>query len=127
MTACLPKRDVDTLLRGGIHGPRVSQLLQFTDLALLCLRLLVAVVLFTSGYRHAKDLAGRAASIGLSPGVTQVLGWAEMAGALGVALAFSRRWRRWASCLSCWAPSRRSCSCGTPVSGVTRPTGGTTI
>jgi putative oxidoreductase len=67
-------------------GLLFPQLLQFTDLALLCLRLLVAVVFFTSGYRHAKDPAGRAASIGLSPRVTRVLGWAEMAAAVGVAL-----------------------------------------
>ena len=62
------------------------QLLQFSDAALLCLRLLVALVFFTSGYRHAKDPVGRAASIGLGPGVTRVLGWAEMAAALGIAL-----------------------------------------
>ena len=62
------------------------QLLQFSDAALLCLRLLVGLVFFTSGYRHAKDPVGRAASIGLSPGVTRVLGWAEMTAALGVAL-----------------------------------------
>jgi putative oxidoreductase len=53
---------------------------------LLCLRLVVAVVFFESGRRHAGDPVGRAASVGLSPGVTQVLGWAEMAAALGVAL-----------------------------------------
>ena len=62
------------------------QLLQFSDLALLCLRLLVALVFFESGRRHASDPVGRAASIGLSPGLTRVLGWAEMAAALGVAL-----------------------------------------
>jgi putative oxidoreductase len=62
------------------------QLLRFSDVALLCLRLLVALVFFTSGFRHAKDPVGRAASIGLSPGFTRILGWAEMAAALGVAL-----------------------------------------
>jgi putative oxidoreductase len=66
--------------------PVFPQLLQFTDLALLCLRLVVAVVFFESGRRHATDPVGRAASIGLSPGVTRILGWAEMAAALGVAL-----------------------------------------
>ena len=66
--------------------PVFPQLLQFSDVALLCLRLLVAVVFFESGRRHASDPVGRAASIGLSPGVTRVLGWAEMAAALGVAL-----------------------------------------
>src|SRR5918992_4824047 len=62
------------------------QLLRFSDVALLCLRLIVAVVFFESGRRHAGDPVGRAASIGLSPGITRILGWAEMAAALGVAL-----------------------------------------
>jgi putative oxidoreductase len=66
--------------------PVFPQLLQFGDLALLCLRLLVAVVFFESGRQHARDPVGRAASIGQSPGFTRVLGWAEMAAALGVAL-----------------------------------------
>ena len=61
-------------------------LLQFSDLALLLLRLLVAVVFFESGRRHVTDPVGRAASVGLSPGVTRILGFAEMAAALGVAL-----------------------------------------
>jgi putative oxidoreductase len=66
--------------------PMFPQLLRFSDVALLCLRLLVAVVFFESGRRHASDPVGRAASIGLSPGVTRVLGWAEVAAALSVAL-----------------------------------------
>jgi putative oxidoreductase len=67
-------------------SPVFPELLRFSDVALLCLRLMVAVVFFESGRRHAGDPAGRAASIGLSPGLTRVLGWAEMAAALGVAL-----------------------------------------
>ena len=66
--------------------PVFPQLLPFSDAALLCLRLVVAVVFFESGRRHAADPVGRAASVGLSPGVTRVLGWGEMAAALGVAL-----------------------------------------
>jgi putative oxidoreductase len=62
------------------------QLLRFSDVALLCLRLMVAAVFFTSGLQHAGDPVGRAASIGLSPGVTRVLGFVEMAASLGVAL-----------------------------------------
>jgi len=61
------------------------QLLQFSDVALLCLRLMVAVVFFWSGKQHASDPVGRAESIGLSPGVTRMLGLAEIAAALGVA------------------------------------------
>lgn len=65
-------------------SPVFPQLLQFSDAALLCLRLVVGVVFFESGRRHAGDPVGRAASIGLSPGLTRILGWAEMAAALGV-------------------------------------------
>ena len=66
--------------------PVFPQLLRFSDVALLLLRLMVAAVFFESGRRHASDPVGRAASIGLSPGFTRMLGWAEMAAALGVAL-----------------------------------------
>ena len=66
--------------------PLVPQLLPFGDAALLCLRLLVGLVFFTSGRSHVKDPVGRAASIGATPGFTRMLGFAEMAGALGVAL-----------------------------------------
>lgn len=55
------------------------------DAALLSLRLMIAVVFFSSGWNHAKDPAGRAESIGMSKGFTLFLGVAEMAGALGVA------------------------------------------
>ena len=67
-------------------NPLFPQLLPFSDAALLCLRLVVAVVFFESGRRHAADPVGRAASIGLSPGLTRVLGLGEMAAALGVGL-----------------------------------------
>ena len=62
------------------------QLRQYSDLSLLGLRLVVAVVFFESGRQHARDPVGRAASIGMSPGFTRLLGWGEMAAALGVAL-----------------------------------------
>jgi putative oxidoreductase len=54
--------------------------------ALLLLRLVVGVIFFASGLNHVRDPVGRAASIGLSPALTRVLGWAELAGALGVAV-----------------------------------------
>jgi putative oxidoreductase len=66
--------------------PVLPQLLPFSDVALLCLRVLVAAIFFESGRRHAGDPVGRAASIGLSPGATRILGWAEMIAALGLAL-----------------------------------------
>jgi putative oxidoreductase len=67
-------------------NPLFPQLLPFSDVALLCLRLLVAAVFFTSGLSHVRDPVGRAASIGLTPPVTRVLGLVEMAASLGVAL-----------------------------------------
>jgi putative oxidoreductase len=67
-------------------NPLFPQLLPFSDVALLCLRLMVAAVFFTSGLSHARDPVGRAASISLSPGVTRILGLVEMAASLGVAL-----------------------------------------
>jgi putative oxidoreductase len=63
----------------------IPALLPLADLALLLLRILVAIVFFSSGLSHARDPVGRAKSIGMSPGFTRLLGIAEMAGALGVA------------------------------------------
>jgi len=61
------------------------QLARFTDLGLLLLRLMVALVFVTSGYAHLKNPAARAKSIELPTGVTIFLGIAEVAGGLGVA------------------------------------------
>ena len=61
------------------------QLAQFTDLGLLLLRLMVALVFFDSGRRSFFQAAERSKSIGISVGFTRFLGLAEMAGALGVA------------------------------------------
>jgi putative oxidoreductase len=58
---------------------------EFTDAALLLLRLMIAVVFFSSGWSHVKDPAGRSKSIGMSKGFTLILGLAEIAGSLGVA------------------------------------------
>lgn len=61
------------------------QLTQFVDLSFLLMRLMVAAVFVTSGWSHVKDPKGRAASIGVSPGFTALIGAAELAGSLGVA------------------------------------------
>jgi putative oxidoreductase len=60
------------------------QLAQFTDIALLLLRLMVAIVFVTSGYKHLKDPATRSKDIGMSKSFTIFLGAAELAGGLGV-------------------------------------------
>ena len=64
---------------------------QFTDLALLFMRLLVGLVFVSSGWSHFKDPVARAKSIGFSPGFTRFLGLAELAGGLGVALGILPR------------------------------------
>jgi putative oxidoreductase len=61
------------------------QLSAFTDLGLLLLRLMIALVFAASGFNHLKDPEGRAQSIGMSKGFTIFLGIAEIAGSLGVA------------------------------------------
>jgi len=62
----------------------LPQLAQFTDIALLLLRLMVGVVFITSGYKHLKDPATRSKDIGMSKSFTIFLGAAELAGGLGV-------------------------------------------
>jgi putative oxidoreductase len=61
-----------------------TQLAQFTDIALLLLRLMVGIVFITSGYKHLKDPATRSRDIGMSKSFTIFLGAAESAGGLGV-------------------------------------------
>jgi putative oxidoreductase len=65
---------------------RIPWLLQFSDVALLLMRLLVGWVFITSGWSHVTHPVERGKSIGMSPGFTRFLGMAEMAGGLGVAL-----------------------------------------
>jgi putative oxidoreductase len=65
---------------------RLPWLYQFSDVALLLMRLLVGWVFIWSGWSHAKDPVSRGESIGFSPGFTRLLGVAELAGGLGVAL-----------------------------------------
>jgi putative oxidoreductase len=65
---------------------RLPWLLEFSDHALLFMRLLVGLVFVSSGWTHTKDPVTRGQSIGMSPGFTRFLGIAEFAGGLGVAL-----------------------------------------
>lgn len=65
---------------------QIPELSRFSDLALLFMRLLVGWVFIWSGYSHVKDPVTRGKSIGQSPGFTRLLGIAEIAGGLGVAL-----------------------------------------
>ncbi|MEZ0336251.1 MAG: DoxX family protein [Gemmatimonadales bacterium] len=65
---------------------RLLWLFQFSDLALLLMRLLIGAIFITSGWSHVSDPVSRGKSIGMSPGFTRFLGVAEVAGGLGVAL-----------------------------------------
>ena len=60
------------------------QLAHFTDVALLLLRVMIAVVFITSGCNHLKDPEARSKDIGMSKGFSIFLGAAEVAGSLGV-------------------------------------------
>jgi len=59
--------------------------LQFVDVSLLLMRLMVGLVFVTSGYTHLKDPEARSKSIGMPKSFTIFLGMAEVAGGLGVA------------------------------------------
>jgi len=58
------------------------QLQSYTSLALLFMRVIVAIVFGASGINDLKDLEGRSQSIGMSKTFTAMLGVAEVAGAL---------------------------------------------
>jgi len=62
------------------------QLAQFTDIALLFLRVMVGLVFITSGWTHLKKPGARSKDIEMSKGFTIFLGAAEVAGGLGVLL-----------------------------------------
>lgn len=64
------------------------QLARFTDLGLLLLRFMVAIVFLTSGWSHVTKAEERSKSIGMSKGFTVFLGLGEIAGGLGVAFGF---------------------------------------
>lgn len=60
------------------------QLARFTDLGLLLLRIMVGVVFITSGWSHISKSEERSKSIGLSKGLTILVGTVELLGGLGV-------------------------------------------
>jgi putative oxidoreductase len=56
-----------------------------TGFALLLLRIIIAVVFFSSGKSHVQKPEERGKSIGMSPTATTVLGLAEIIGAISIA------------------------------------------
>ncbi len=93
-------------------------LLRYSDVGLLLLRLMVAVVFFSSGLSHLKDPVGRSKSIGASPAFTGFLGSAEVLGSIGVAFGIL---------IQLAARYRRRSSCGKRAFGEREGTAGTTI
>jgi putative oxidoreductase len=67
------------------------QLAQFTDVALLLLRVMVGLVFITSGWKHLNDPEARSKDIGMSKSFTIFLGAAEIAGSLGIILGVLTR------------------------------------
>jgi putative oxidoreductase len=65
-------------------GAYLPQVAQFADVALLLMRLLVALIFLWSGASHLRDPKGRAKGLGMSAGFTAFIGAAEVAGALGI-------------------------------------------
>ncbi len=63
-------------------------LARYSEVALLLLRLLIAAVFASSGWSHATRPQERAGSVGMPAGATMVLGIAELAGAVSLALGF---------------------------------------
>lgn len=62
----------------------ISSLVKFTDVALFMMRLMVGLIFFTSGWKHASHPEERSVDIEMSSGFTFFLGVVECAGALGV-------------------------------------------
>ena len=66
--------------------------MQYADWGFLLLRIMVAIVFFSSGWGHVKSPVERAKSLGLSVGFTLFLGWAEILGSLGVLFGVLTQW-----------------------------------
>jgi putative oxidoreductase len=62
-----------------------------TEVGLLLMRLLVALVFADSGWNHLKDPEARGKSIGMSKSFTMFLGAAEVLGAVGMAFGVFTR------------------------------------
>jgi len=83
------------------------QLLSLQDVALLVLRLVVAIVFGASGYFHLTDPVGRSKSIEMSPAFTVGLGAAEALASAGLVTGVLIQPAALGLILLGWAPSRR--------------------
>jgi putative oxidoreductase len=64
----------------------------YANVALLILRVMIALVFGSSGWSHVTNLEARAKSIGMNKGFTLFLGTAELAGAAGILTGVLARW-----------------------------------
>ncbi|MEO6813450.1 MAG: DoxX family protein [Ginsengibacter sp.] len=64
----------------------ILDLSSLIPISLLLLRIIVAIVFFSSGKSHAMNPVERGKSIGLPPSVTRVIGIAEIIAAVSIAL-----------------------------------------
>jgi putative oxidoreductase len=64
----------------------------YADCNLLLLRLMLALVFGSSGFKHLRRPKERAASIGMSVPFTVFLGAAECAGAIGLTVGIMAQW-----------------------------------
>jgi len=64
----------------------VPELINYTDWALLLLRIITGIVFLSSGWSHFTKPAERSESIGMSKTFTFILGLGEIIGAIGVIL-----------------------------------------
>lgn len=60
------------------------RLLDYSDLVLLAMRVMIAAVFITSGWSEVSDPVAKGKQNDLSPGMTRFIGLAEIAGGLGV-------------------------------------------
>ena len=66
----------------------IPNLSNYTDYALLFLRLMVGIVFVDSGYNDIKDPDARSRSLGFPKGVTIFLAFAELLGGVAVVIGF---------------------------------------
>jgi putative oxidoreductase len=74
----------DDVVRVAALNMMFPQLAQFTDVAMLLLRLMVGIVFISGGWNHLRSPEARSKDIDASKGFTIFLGAAELAGGLGV-------------------------------------------
>jgi len=98
----------------------------FTDVALVLLRVMVGIIFIDSGYRSLKDPDARAKSIGLSKNLTVLLGLAEGLGGVAVLVGCLTQLAAIASSWLCSARCKKRYSSGMRGSGGRTGTAGPT-